>query len=128
MKKHGVIVEYSSDYGANVVIADKPGGKIRLCANFAPFNAVTKKDRYPLPIINEIMRQLGGMVYYSTIDAAKGYWQVPIKKEHQHYTAIIVEGVQYMFLVMPFGLCNAPAVFQRYMNQTFRKQLGAICL
>jgi hypothetical protein len=128
MLKHGVIAECSSEYASNVVIADKPGGKIRVCANYGPLNKLIPQDHYPLPVINELMRYFNGKKWYSIIDAAKGYWQFKIKPEHQKYTAIVTPWGQYKFLVMPFGLNNAPATFQRYMNQTFRKQIGTICL
>src|SRR3989337_2265894 len=128
MLKHRIIEECTSEYASNVVIADKPNGKIRVCANFGPLNDITPKDRYPMPNMREQMNQFEGMEWFSIFDASKGYWQFRIKPEHRKYTAIITEGGQYQYLVMPFGLCNASAIFQRYMNKTFRKQIGSICL
>src|SRR5215471_5792617 len=76
-----------------------------------------KKDNYPLPRIDEILDSLKGAQWFSTLDLASGYWQIKVKKEHQEKTAFITKYGIYEFKVMPFGLCNAPATFQRTMDK-----------
>jgi hypothetical protein len=115
--KAGIIVPSHSPWGSAPVIVDKKNGKLRLCIDYRELNTRTKLDAYPLPNIPEMLESFGGCRYFSTIDLASGYWQVPMAKEDQEKTAFKCKFGLYEFTVMPFGLTNAPATFQRLMDK-----------
>src|SRR5581483_1613593 len=94
--------------------------KLRFCVNYKPLNDVTKKDNYPLPRIDKILDSLHEAQWFTTLDLALGYWQIKVCKEDQEKTAFITKFGTYEFKVMPFGLCNAPATFQRTMDYVLR--------
>ena len=98
----------------------KKNGKFRFCVNYKPLNDVTKKDNYPLPRIDEILDSLKDAKWFTTLDLASGYWQIKVKEEHREKTAFITKFGTYEFKVMPFGLCNAPATFQRTMDKVLK--------
>ena len=78
---------------------------------------MTKKDTVPLPRIDNLLDQIGESCYFSTLDLASGYWQIAMDPNSQEKTAFITHSGLYEFLVMLFGLCNAPSAFQRLMNR-----------
>ena len=92
------------------------GVKNRVCASFVQLNKQTVKDSYPLPNIQYIFDKIGRSKWFTTMDLLSGFWQVLIKPEHRHKTAFITMRGLYEFVVMPFGLCNAPGTFQRLMD------------
>jgi transposase InsO family protein len=122
MVKDGVIVPSKSPYASNLLLVRKPdptaegGVKNRVCASFVQLNTQTEKDSYPLPNIQYIFDKIGRSTWFTTMDLLSGFWQVMIKPEHRHKTAFITMRGLYEFIVMPFGLCNAPATFQRLMD------------
>ena len=122
MLKDGVIVPSKSPYASNLLLVRKPdptaegGVKNRVCASFVQLNTQTEKDSYPLPNISYIFDKIGRSAWFTTMDLLSGFWQVMIKPEHRHKTAFITMRGLYEFIVMPFGLCNAPATFQRLMD------------
>ena len=127
MFKNGVIEKSRSPYTANVVVIEKKDGEgegmDRLCVNFGPLNRKTIVDRYPLPIIMELLRLFWGCEYYTVIDLKAAYWQVPVREQDREKTAFRTASGHYQFRVMPFGLNNAPATFQRLMNDVLRDYL-----
>ncbi|KAL1920943.1 uncharacterized protein VTP21DRAFT_11578 [Calcarisporiella thermophila] len=116
MLEQGVIEPAISPWAFPVVLVRKKNGKIRFCVNFQKLNDVTSKDTYPLPHINDILDALHGATVFSTLDAASGYWQVALKEEDRPKATFVTRYGTYQFRVMPFGLCNAPATFQRLME------------
>ena len=108
------------------MVAPKKDGDYRFCVDFRRVNSVTKKDAHPMPRIDEILDQLGGARYFSTLDLASGYWQVPLREEDMEKTAFSVGADHYEFTVMPFGLTNAPATFQRMMGNLLKGIKGCL--
>ena len=122
MLKDGVITQSKSPYASNLLLVRKVdptaegGVKNRVCASFVQLNKQTVKDSYPLPNIQYIFDKIGRSQWFSTMDLLSGFWQVLIKPEHRQKTAFITMRGLYEFVVMPFGLCNAPGTFQRLMD------------
>lgn len=113
----GVIVESSSPWAAPIVLVRKKNGTLRFCMDYRKLNSITHKDAFPLPRIEESLSCLKKAAWYSTLDLASGYWQVEVAPEDQEKTAFLTAVVLYQFTRMPFGLCNAPATFQRLMQR-----------
>ena len=117
MQDMGVIQSSSSPWASPIVLVRKKDGSMRFCVDYRSLNAVTKKDTFPLPRIDDLLDQLGNAKYFSTLDLAAGYWQIRIQPESQEKTAFVTHRGLFEFRVMPFGLTNAPSVFQRLMQQ-----------
>ena len=83
-------------------------------------NSVTKADTFPLSRIDDLLDQLGKAKFFTTLDMASGYWQIRVHPDSQEKTPFVTPQGLYEFWVMPFGLCNAPAVFQRFMQQVLQ--------
>ena len=121
MLDRGVIEPADGPWASPIVLVTKKDGTTRFCVDFRRLNDVTKKDAYPLPRIEDNLDTLQGAVYYSTLDLISGFWQVEVAPEHRDKTAFSVGGGGlYRFLTMPFGLCNAPATFQRLMEHVLK--------
>jgi len=120
MLKQDLIQPSTSPWSFPVVVVKKKNGKFRFCVNYKPLNDVTKKDNYPLPRIDEILDSLKDAKWFTTLDLASGYWQIKVREEHREKTAFITKFGTYEFKVMPFGLCNAPATFQRTMDKVLK--------
>ena len=100
-----------------VVLVRKKDGSLRFCIDFRHLNTHTKKDAYPLPRMQETMESMVGARHFSCMDLKSGFWQVKMDEESRQYTAFTVGSMGiYEFLRMPYGLCNAPAMFQHLMQ------------
>lgn len=116
----GRIQPSTSPYGSPVLFVPKKDGRLRLCVDYRALNKQTVKNRYPLPRIDDLLDQLRHAKVFSKIDLKSGYNQVEVLDEHAHKTAFKTRYGHYEYRVMPFGLCNAPATFQRLMNDILR--------
>lgn len=119
----GYIRPSSSPYGAPVLFVKKPDGSLRMCTDWRMLNKQTVKDKYPLPVAQELLEQLSGATVFSKIDLRSAYYQVRVRPEDVHRTAMNTRYGSFEYLVMGFGLCNAPATFMRLMNHVFRPLL-----
>ncbi|GBG72565.1 hypothetical protein CBR_g12135 [Chara braunii] len=112
-----------SPYGSPVLFVPKKGGTLRMCIDYRSLNATTVKNREPLLRIDDLLDRVQGCRYFSKIDLKSGYHRIAIRPEDQHKTAFQTKYGLYEFVVMPFGLCNAPDTFQHAMNRIFHDYL-----
>ncbi|KAH0671324.1 hypothetical protein KY285_024119 [Solanum tuberosum] len=119
----GFIRPSVSPWGAPVLFVKKKDGTMRLCIDYRQLNKVTVKNRYPMPRINDLFDQLQGAVVFSKIDLRSGYHQLRIRAADVPKTAFRTRYGHYEFLVMSFGLTNAPAAFMDLMTRVFRPYL-----
>ena len=122
-----LIVPSNSPWSSPVVLVLKKNGQVRMCVDYRVVNNYTKKDTYALPIIDDILYYVGNTAVLSTIDLFSGYHQIPMHPDDRDITCFTTIYGNFNFQVMPFGLCNAPATFQREMNRIFFDLIG-VCV
>ena len=121
MLENNIIKESDSPWSSPCILVRKPDSSYRFCTDFRKVNLVTKSDSYPLPRIDDLIDKVGNAKFVSTYDLLKGYWQIPLTPRAQEISAFAVPQGLYCYTVLPFGMKNAPATFQRLMNQITSK-------
>lgn len=116
MLNAGIIEPSSSAWSSPIVFVTKKDGSIRYCIDYRKLNEVSRKDSYTLPRIDDSLDALRGSKWFSCLDLASGYWQVMMDPKDKDKTAFVTTHGFYQFKVMPFGLCNAAATFERLME------------
>jgi hypothetical protein len=128
MLKEGVIEPASSEWASPVVLVPKPDGSMRFCVDYRRLNALTIRDSYPLPRMDECIDSLGDAQLFSTLDCNSGYWQIPVEPSDRDKTTFTSHEGTFRYTRMPFGLTNAPATFQRVVNMTLAGLTWKTCL
>lgn len=125
MLETGVIRESTSPYCSPIVIIEKKSGEPRFCVDYRRLNKATVSEYAGLPPITDMIRSLGQAKYFTVLDLKSGYWQIPMDEQSKAYTAFSTpDGGQFEFNVMPFGLKNAPATFQKMMTHVLAGYIG----
>jgi hypothetical protein len=117
----------SSPAGAPVLFAKKPGGGLRFCVDYRALNALTQKDRYPIPLIKETLNSLSKAKWFTKLDVSAAFYKIRIAEGEEWKTAFRTRYGLFEWLVTPFGLTGAPATFQRYINWVLREYLDEFC-
>lgn len=120
--RNGWIQPSKSEYASPVLFVPKKDGGLRMCIDYRPINRLTKKDRYPLPHIEDLLHTLEGSAIFSTLDLASGYHQIRIAEEDREKTAFTTKFGLYEWKVLPFGLSNGPSQFMRLMDGILAKE------
>ena len=124
----GQIEASDSPWSSPVVLVTKKDGGTRFCVDYRQLNDATIKDAYPLPRIDDTLDMLAGKQWFSTLDLASGYWQVSLSRAARAKMAFATHSGLFQFRVMPFGVCNAPATFERLMDRVLQGLRWSRCL
>lgn len=119
--KNGFIRPSSSEAAASVLLVKKPGGGLRFCVDYRALNAITVKIRYPIPLINETLAKLARAKKFTKLDVIHTFNRMRVREGDEWLTAFNTRYGQFEYLVMPFGLCNAPSTFQSYINNSLQE-------
>ncbi|XP_074648994.1 uncharacterized protein LOC141904313 [Tubulanus polymorphus] len=125
MLKLGVAEPSDSQWSSPCILVSKPGGKWRFVTDYRKVNSLTKTDCFPMPRIDDLIDKIGKAKFVSKFDLNKGYWQVPLTDRAKEISAFVTPDGLYQYKVMPFGMKNSAASFQRLMNKVAK---GLVCV
>ena len=129
MAEQGIIEPSTGPWSSPILMVMKPDNTIRFCCDYRKLNSVTRKDSQPLPRIDDTLDALAGSKWFSTLDLKSGFWQVGVAEKDREKTAFSIHGSElWQFKVMPFGLCNSPATFERLMEKVLSRLTWRKCL
>ena len=124
----GVMEPSNSSWASSVCLVEKEDGAFRFCIDYRRVNAVSKKDAYPIPDIQDALDNLRGSRYFATIDLLSGYWQLGMTDRDKERSAFYTRRGFFQFTRMGFGLSGAPGSFCRLMSIVLRDLLWVVCL
>ena len=124
MLQAGVIQATSSPWASPVTLAPKADGSYRFCCDYQRLNSVTRRDRYPAVLIQDIFDQLQGAAIFTTLDLQSGYWQIPVAEEKLSF---VCHRGQFTYTRMPFGINNGCQFFQQTMDKVLHELIGSCC-
>ncbi|KJZ68492.1 hypothetical protein HIM_12118 [Hirsutella minnesotensis 3608] len=123
----GFIEPSSAQFGSPVCFAKKKDGKLRFCVDFRELNQLTKKDRYPIPLISETLDRIAKAKIFTKLDIRQAFHRIRLEPDSVELTAFRTRYGQFHYKVLPFGLCNRPSTFQRFINTTLWDYLDSFC-
>lgn len=119
----GFIGPSAVPFASPILMARKPGGGLRFCVDYRKLNAITRKDRYPIPLVDELMERISGARIFTKLDIRQGFHRIRLTPEAEDLTTFRTRYGTYKYHVVPFGLSNGPAAFQRFINDTLMDYL-----
>ena len=130
MESMGVITRVSqpTDWCAGMVVVPKSSGKVRICVDLTKLNESVRRERHPLPAVDQTLAQLAGAKLFSKLDANSGFWQIPLDPTSSLLTTFITPFGRYCFHRLPFGISSAPEHFQRRMSEALSGLTGVVCM
>ena len=105
-----------SDWSSPCILVPKPDGTFRMCTDYRKVNSVTKTDSFPVPRMDDCIDNIGQAKYVTKFDLLKGFWQIPLTDRAKEISAFVIPDGLFQYKVMPFGMKNSPATFQRFIN------------
>ena len=117
-----------TEWCAGMVVAPKPNGNVRICVDLTRLNNSVRRERHPLPSVDQVLAQLAGAKIFSKLDANSGFWQIPLAEESIPLTTFMTPFGRYCFHRLPFGITSAPEHFQRRMSEMVGDMEGVVCL
>jgi transposase InsO family protein len=123
----GFIVPSQSPFASPILFVKKPNGGLRFCVDYRKLNAVTKKNRYPLPLIDETLARVSRAKIFTKLDIRQAFHRIRVDPDSEDLTSFRTRYGQFKYKVTPFGLTNAPSTFQEFMNETLMDLLDVCC-
>ena len=130
MERLGVIakIQEPTEWCAGMVVVPKADNKVRICVDLTKLNQSVRRERHPLPAVDQVLAQLAGATVLSKLDANSGFWQIPLSPESAKLTTFITPYGRYCFYRLPFGISSAPEHFQRRMSEILTGLSGVVCM
>lgn len=125
--KKGFIVPSKAPFASPVLFAEKPDGGLRFCVDYRRLNQITKRNRYPIPLIDEVLARVQGCKYLTKLDIIAAFNKLRMHPDSEDFTTFVTSLGAYKYRVLPFGLTNGPATYQHYMNDILFDYLNDFC-